>query len=149
MLDGAEETDLRGNVLSATDSRIVSHSGKMTVLHKLIQKLLAEGHRILLFSQFTTMLDILEDYVSWAGYRYARLDGSVSRFRRGVDIIEVNAPLAAVRACCHWAAAARACQHPLSTRRTSEYPRVFGFCLRVRAACECERCAVQQAQVES
>ena len=60
MLDGAEEVDLKGNILSETDSRIVSHSGKMVVLDKLIRKLLADSHRILLFSQFTTMLDILE-----------------------------------------------------------------------------------------
>ena len=36
----------------------------------------------------------MQDYVSWAGYRYARLDGSVNRFRRALDIMEVRASTA-------------------------------------------------------
>ena len=40
-------------------------------------KLKAEGHRVLIFSQFTTMLDLLERYLRLAGHSYTRIDGSV------------------------------------------------------------------------
>ena len=33
------------------------------------------GHRVLLFSNFTSMLDILEEYCTMRGYCYTRLDG--------------------------------------------------------------------------
>jgi SWI/SNF-related matrix-associated actin-dependent regulator of chromatin subfamily A member 5 len=38
------------------------------VLHRLLTKLKARGHRVVLFSQFTMMLGILEDYLSQAGF---------------------------------------------------------------------------------
>lgn len=48
-----------------TDSHIVTNCGKMVILDKLLPKLESEGSRVLIFSQFTTMLDILEDYLTW------------------------------------------------------------------------------------
>uniref|UniRef100_A0A8R1I9P5 Helicase ATP-binding domain-containing protein n=1 Tax=Caenorhabditis japonica TaxID=281687 RepID=A0A8R1I9P5_CAEJA len=48
-----------------TDERIVTSSGKMMVLDKLLDRFKVEGSRVLLFSQFTMMLDILEDYAIW------------------------------------------------------------------------------------
>ena len=55
---------------------IVDNSGKMIVLDKLLTKLQAQGDRVLVFSQFTSQLDILEDYCLWKGHNYCRLDGS-------------------------------------------------------------------------
>ena len=40
----------------------------MVVLHKLLPKLQEQGSRVLIFSQMTRMLDILEDYCFWKGY---------------------------------------------------------------------------------
>ena len=40
---------------------IVSCSGKMVLIDKLLPKLQAEGHRVLIFSQFVMMIDILEE----------------------------------------------------------------------------------------
>ncbi len=54
-----------------------TYSGKMMVLDKLLPKLKAQGSRVLLFSQMTRMLDILEDYCQWRGHSYYRLDGQV------------------------------------------------------------------------
>ncbi len=51
----------------ATDGRIVSCCGKMVVLDKMLRRLRADGHKVLIFSQFVTMLDILADYYAWAG----------------------------------------------------------------------------------
>ncbi len=45
-----------------TDERIVSTSGKMVVLDQLLQLLKKGGHRVLIFSQFVRVLNILEDY---------------------------------------------------------------------------------------
>lgn len=46
----------------------VMSPGKLSVLHRLLTKLHARGHRVVLFSQFTMMLGILEDYLSQAGF---------------------------------------------------------------------------------
>jgi SNF2 family DNA or RNA helicase len=44
--------------------------GKMELLHAMLRKLREGGHRVLVFSQFTTMLDVLEEYLQIAGYPY-------------------------------------------------------------------------------
>eukprot|EP00276_Gloeochaete_wittrockiana_P007482 CAMPEP_0184664646 /NCGR_PEP_ID=MMETSP0308-20130426/53797_1 /TAXON_ID=38269 /ORGANISM="Gloeochaete witrockiana, Strain SAG 46.84" /LENGTH=1546 /DNA_ID=CAMNT_0027108181 /DNA_START=71 /DNA_END=4711 /DNA_ORIENTATION=+ len=54
---------------------ISQNSGKLVLLDKLLPKLKAEDHRVLLFSTMTHMLDVVEDYVQWKGWRYERLDG--------------------------------------------------------------------------
>jgi hypothetical protein len=40
--------------------------------------------------QFTSMLDILEDYCQMRGYEYARLDGTTNRVQRRLDIRRYN-----------------------------------------------------------
>ena len=47
--------------------KLIEVSGKLVVLDKLLNKLLNEEgeHKILIFSQFTMMLDILEDYCTF------------------------------------------------------------------------------------
>lgn len=52
---------------NATDSRIVSSCGKMVVLDKMLRQLRKDGHRVLIFSQFKTVIEILQDYFAWAG----------------------------------------------------------------------------------
>ena len=50
----------------------------MKVLDKLLDKMLKEKHKVLIFSQFTMFLDILEDYCNYKEIRYCRLDGNTS-----------------------------------------------------------------------
>ncbi|CAH6719822.1 helicase Swr1p [[Candida] jaroonii] len=50
--------------------------GKLQMLDKLLQQLTSEGHRALIFTQMTKVLDILEQFLNIHGYRYSRLDGS-------------------------------------------------------------------------
>ena len=50
------------------------------------------GSRVLIFSQMTRLLDILEDYCMWSGYKYCRLDGSTDHSVREEQIIAFNAP---------------------------------------------------------
>ncbi|KAG2732166.1 hypothetical protein G9P44_004583 [Scheffersomyces stipitis] len=50
--------------------------GKLQKLAKLLQNLTAGGHRALIFTQMTKVLDILEQFLNIHGYRYSRLDGA-------------------------------------------------------------------------
>ncbi|KAJ1945180.1 ATP-dependent DNA helicase Hrp3, partial [Linderina macrospora] len=71
---------------------LITHSGKMVLLDKLLAKLKAGGHRVLIFSQMVRMLDILADYMALRGYAYQRLDGSVPSEVRKRSIEHYNAP---------------------------------------------------------
>lgn len=55
--------------------RLIADCGKMIVLDPLLRKLKAEGHKCLIYSQFTRVLDILEDYCGKTAYKFVRLDG--------------------------------------------------------------------------
>lgn len=66
--------------------------GKMHLLHKLLIRLKSEGHRVLIFTQMTRMLDILEDYCRYSGLDYCRLDGQTSSIIRDEHIDAFNAP---------------------------------------------------------
>ena len=55
---------------------IIKMSGKMQVLDKLLRKAHADNSQSLIFSGFTTMLDIMEDYCRFREYKYCRLDGN-------------------------------------------------------------------------
>jgi helicase SWR1 len=50
--------------------------GKLQVLADLLRQFQANGQRVLIFTQMTKVLDILEIFLSWLGHRYLRLDGS-------------------------------------------------------------------------
>eukprot|EP00124_Ichthyophonus_hoferi_P002211 Ihof_evm13s141 gene=Ihof_evmTU13s141 len=71
---------------------LVDNCGKLVVLDKLLLKLKANGSRVLLFSQMTRMLDILEDYCLWRGHSHCRLDGSTSHEDRQRMIDQYNEP---------------------------------------------------------
>ena len=60
-----------------TDLSIVSMlAGKLVLLDRLLPKLQARDSRVLIFSQMTRLLDILEDYCLYRGYKYCRIDGA-------------------------------------------------------------------------
>ena len=75
-----------------TDQHLVDNSGKLRVLDKLLPKLQEQGSRVLIFSQMTRVLDILEDYCLWKQYHYCRLDGQTPHEERQVSINEYNMP---------------------------------------------------------
>jgi chromodomain-helicase-DNA-binding protein 1 len=72
LFDGAE---IRTDNPEETLKGLVMSSGKMVLLDKLLARLRADGHRVLIFSQMVRMLDILSDYMSLRGYVHQRLDG--------------------------------------------------------------------------
>ncbi|KAG2002418.1 SNF2-family ATP dependent chromatin remodeling factor snf21 [Coprinopsis cinerea AmutBmut pab1-1] len=66
---------------------LVNASGKMMVLDRLLRELFRRGHKVLLFSQFTTMLDIIEDWaVENMGWSICRIDGSSSPLDRKAEM---------------------------------------------------------------
>ncbi|KAG2178391.1 hypothetical protein INT44_001543 [Umbelopsis vinacea] len=71
---------------------LVTNSGKMVLLDKLLTRLKTDGHRVLIFSQMVMMLDILSDYMSLRGHPYQRLDGSMRPEVRNKAIEHYNAP---------------------------------------------------------
>jgi len=66
--------------------------GKLNLLHRLLIKLKAKGSRILIFSQMTRVLDILEDYLRLVGHEYCRIDGSTDGEKRDSQMDTFNAP---------------------------------------------------------
>ncbi|KAF2637079.1 hypothetical protein P280DRAFT_492703 [Massarina eburnea CBS 473.64] len=71
---------------------LITTSGKMMLLDRLLGKLRADGHRVLIFSQMVHMLDILTDYMKLRNYQYQRLDGTVPASDRRTAIEHFNAP---------------------------------------------------------
>lgn len=65
---------------------LVASSGKLVLLDKLLPRLKADGHRILLFSQFKIMLDIIEDYLNLRNFKNERIDGSITGLKRQAAI---------------------------------------------------------------
>jgi SWI/SNF-related matrix-associated actin-dependent regulator of chromatin subfamily A member 5 len=57
---------------------LVYNASKLVLLDKLLVKFKAQGSRCLVFCQMTRMLDILEDYCLFRGYKYSRIDGQIS-----------------------------------------------------------------------
>ncbi|KAH7856443.1 hypothetical protein Vadar_001502 [Vaccinium darrowii] len=71
---------------------IVRASGKFELLDRLLPKLHRAGHRVLLFSQMTRLMDILEIYLQLHNFKYLRLDGSTKTEERGTLLKQFNAP---------------------------------------------------------
>lgn len=73
-------------------SALIKNAGKFVLLQKMLRKLKDGGHRVLIFSQMTMMLDILEDFCDVEGYKYERIDGSITGQQRQDAIDRYNAP---------------------------------------------------------
>nr|XP_055075781.1 chromodomain-helicase-DNA-binding protein 4a [Misgurnus anguillicaudatus]XP_055075782.1 chromodomain-helicase-DNA-binding protein 4a [Misgurnus anguillicaudatus] len=73
-------------------SGLTKAAGKLMLLQKMMRKLKDGGHRVLIFSQMTKMLDLLEDFLENEGYKYERIDGSITGGMRQEAIDRFNAP---------------------------------------------------------
>lgn len=82
--------DLSNEAEKSSEALCLS-SGKMMLLEKLLPMLKNAGHRVLLFSQFAIMLDLLEDYLISKNYTYERIDGSVRGSERQAAIDRYSA----------------------------------------------------------
>jgi len=75
-----------------TDEHLIENSGKMVILDKLLASMKAKGSRVLIFSQMSHILDILEDYCIFRQYKYCRIDGGTAHDDRITAIDEYNKP---------------------------------------------------------
>lgn len=94
-----------------TDEHIIENSGKMIILDRLLKSMKAKGSRVLIFSQMSRVLDILEDYCLFRAYstlsfclflsfdvyliilsEYCRIDGGTAHDDRILAIDEYNKP---------------------------------------------------------
>ncbi|RZC42894.1 SWI/SNF-related matrix-associated actin-dependent regulator of chromatin subfamily A containing DEAD/H box 1 -like protein [Asbolus verrucosus] len=55
---------------------LILTSGKFLYLDKVLSELKQTGHRVLIFSQYVIMLNVMEDYLKIRKYNYLRMDGS-------------------------------------------------------------------------
>ncbi|CAD1477247.1 unnamed protein product, partial [Heterotrigona itama] len=78
---------LGSDLLPKIDEELVRSSGKLLVLDAMLARLKQQGHKVLLFSTMTMILDIIEDYLSLRDYKYVRLDGK-SKFLERLENID-------------------------------------------------------------
>lgn len=98
LIEGVEDTEVAS--VSTRDEafqKLIQASGKMVLVDKLLPKLKAGGHKVLIFSQMVRVLDLLEDYLNYRGYSFERLDGgirgterqqAIDRFSKGTGSAE-------------------------------------------------------------
>ena len=80
-----------GTDVYQVDAQLIHSSGKMLLLERLVPALFADNHKVLIFSQFTTMLDIIEDWATQLhGWNVCRIDGSVPQDERQEQIKMFN-----------------------------------------------------------
>lgn len=84
--------NVEGEDLDEFGEHLVTNSGKMMFLDKLLIKASAQKEQVLIFSGFTSMLDIMEDYLMMRKYGYCRIDGSMDLADREQGINDFSAP---------------------------------------------------------
>ena len=70
--------------------QLVQASGKLALLDSMLARMKDRGHRVLIYSQFTTLLDLLEDWLTAHKWGYQRIDGSVGGPERQSRIDQFN-----------------------------------------------------------
>lgn len=88
----SQEIEERNVSNQVSHRNLVDASAKLQLLELLLPKLKAKGHRVLIFSQFLSMLDIVEDFMDGMEFRYQRLDGTVNSLTKQKRIDQFNAP---------------------------------------------------------
>lgn len=78
---------------SDVDDTLVSESGKMLLLDRLLPELISKGHKVLIFSQFKSQLDLLQTYCeALRAWPVCRIDGSIPQSERQEQILAFNEP---------------------------------------------------------
>ena len=73
---------IEDDTLEDFSDHIATNSGKLALLDRLLVRLKANKSQVLIFSQMTSMLDILEDYCTYREFKFCRLDGSTDLIDR-------------------------------------------------------------------
>ncbi|XP_034942058.1 helicase domino isoform X5 [Chelonus insularis] len=73
------------------DPRLIQYDcGKLQSLDRLLRKLKSGNHRVLIFTQMTRMLDVLEAFLNYHGHIYLRLDGTTRVDQRQILMERFN-----------------------------------------------------------
>jgi len=83
---------LEDRSLDPLGEHLVENCGKLVMVDKLLKKLKERGSRVLIFTQMTRILDILEDFLHMRGYNFCRIDGNTTYEDREAGIDAFNAP---------------------------------------------------------
>lgn len=59
---------------------LIDNSMKLKIMDVLLKRVYNEKNKVLIFSQMTTLLNILDDYCRYRGYSYCRIDGNLNIF---------------------------------------------------------------------
>lgn len=73
-----------------TDESLIQASSKLNVLDSLLQQLIPDGHRVLIFVQFIETLHLLEDYAVFRGWKYCAIHGAITQTEREESIAKFN-----------------------------------------------------------
>jgi len=80
---------------SAHPQLLIRASGKFSLLDRMLQQLHKDGHQVLIFSQMTAVLNVMEDYLNYRKWNYCRIDGSTNIDDRQAQMDEFNAEASA------------------------------------------------------
>ena len=75
-----------------TDEHLINNAGKMVMLDKILVRMKKQNSRVLIFSQMSRVLDILEDYCVFREHKYCRIDGGTAHEDRIASIDDYNKP---------------------------------------------------------
>jgi chromodomain-helicase-DNA-binding protein 7 len=93
LLRGVEDKEIGEHMGEAQYLEMfIKASGKMVLLDKLLPKLRAGGHRVLIFSQMVKVLDLLETYLAHRQWKWERIDGSIRGNDRQLAIDRFSKP---------------------------------------------------------
>lgn len=70
---------------------LVRASGKFALLDRMLDRLFKDGHQVLIFSQMTSVLNVMEDYLRFRKWSYCRIDGSTEINERQRQMDKFNA----------------------------------------------------------
>uniref|UniRef100_A0A7N9B1J9 Transcription activator BRG1-like n=1 Tax=Mastacembelus armatus TaxID=205130 RepID=A0A7N9B1J9_9TELE len=86
----SEHLGFSGGIVQGPD--LYRASGKFEVLDRILPKLRATNHKVLLFCQMTSLMTIMEDYFAYRNFKYLRLDGTTKAEDRGMLLKTFNDP---------------------------------------------------------
>lgn len=65
-------------------------SGKFELLDRMLPKLIESGHKVLIFSQFTALLNVMCLFFDYRGIKHLKLDGAMKQDERHANMIIFN-----------------------------------------------------------
>ena len=77
---------------SAHPQLLIRASGKFALLDRMLERLFRDKHQVLIFSQMTSLLNVIEDYLLYRQWKYCRIDGStkIDERQRQMDVFNAE-----------------------------------------------------------